>query len=443
MPDAGAAGLIIAAPSSGSGKTVITLSLLRALKNAGVKVGSFKIGPDYIDPAYHAAASGQLCRNLDFWAMREETLANQIAAETDQAEIIITEGVMGLFDGASTGSSANAGSTADAAKSLDWPVVLVIDAKAQAASVAALVEGFTNHRDDIDIAAVIFNRIGGPGHETILREAIEPTGIACLGCIPRNADLELPSRHLGLIQAKELPKLDQWLDAAASNVAAHVDLKLLTKIARHSAQVSASPAFSALSALGKHTAIARDDAFAFCYDHIIDGWREAGTEISFFSPLAGEAPDPEADSIYLPGGYPELHAAEIAGNHNFFEAMANAVTNGAVVYGECGGFMVLGETLTDGDGRSHDMLGLLPIKTSFAAPKLHLGYRQLSLIDEGALGAIDAKFKAHEFHYCELTATGDAGPLFIAKDARGGELAEMGCRVGRVMGSFAHIIDRV
>jgi cobyrinic acid a,c-diamide synthase len=438
-----ASGLVIAAPASGSGKTVVTLSLLRALKNAGVNVASFKIGPDFIDPAYHSAASGELCRNLDFWAMREDTLMRQRVRAVEQSDLVVTEGVMGLFDGATTGNIQNNGSTADAAKWLSWPVILVVDAKAQGASVAALVEGFARHRDDIDIAGVIFNRIGGPGHEIILREALATTNLPCLGCVPRHAGLDLPSRHLGLVQAKEMPKLDQWLDEAAKIIASHVDLEMLQKIAERPKLVLTLDEKPALPPLGQHTAIARDDAFAFCYEHLLDGWRAADTEISYFSPLAGEAPDFLADSVYLPGGYPELYGAAIAANESFREAMKMAVAKGAVIYGECGGFMVLGESLTDRNGQSHDMLGLLPIKSSFETPKLHLGYRQLELVEDSALGIAGTKLKGHEFHYCDVSATGPASSLFRAMDARGGDLSEMGCRQGTVMGSFAHVIDSV
>ena len=441
MSDTLAGGLVIAAPASGCGKTVITLSLLRAFKNVGVDAGSFKIGPDYIDPAYHAAASGKLCRNLDFWAMQEDTLLRQRMAGLEDVDIVITEGMMGLFDGATTGKAKNSGSTADAANWLDWPVVLVVDAKFQGASAVALVEGFTNHRDDIEIAGVIFNHIGGERHERILREALTPNGIQCLGCIPRHASLDLPNRHLGLVQAKERPELDQWLDAAAAIVMEHVDLAALKDLAAQSKVLLTLKETPSIPPLGRNTAIARDDAFAFCYDHVVESWRAAGTEISFFSPLASEAPDFVADSIYLPGGYLELHAENIAGNESFVSAMKMAAAKDAVIYGECGGFMVLGETLTGRDGKSHDMLGLLPVETSFAAPKLHLGYRQLSLSDDGPLGSTGAQFRGHEFHYCEMTVMTGGEALFNAQDAQGNSLPPLGCRSGSVMGSFAHIID--
>jgi cobyrinic acid a,c-diamide synthase len=438
-----ASGLIIAAPASGSGKTVVTLSLLRALKNSGGRVGSFKIGPDYIDPAYHSAASGAVCRNLDFWGMRESTLMLQLDGTVVQNSLVITEGVMGLFDGAATGHAMSSGSTADAAKWLGWPVILVVDAKGQGASAAALVEGFVNHRDDIKIAGIIFNRIGGLGHEHILRDAISHIGIPCLGCIPRDARLDLPTRHLGLVQAKEILKLNLWLDEAANVIAAHVDLELVSSIAEQSKVITISDIQPPISKLGQHTAIACDDAFAFCYDHIVDAWRAAGAELSFFSPLAGEIPDASADSVYLPGGYPELHGAAISSNSRFVEAMHLAVAKGVVIYGECGGFMVLGEMLTDREGKSHEMLGLLPVNTSFQEPRLHLGYRNLTLKGAGPLGKAGSQFKGHEFHYCSVTKIGDADSLFHARDAKGECLPEMGCKVGNVMGSFAHIIDSV
>nr|HIL76001.1 cobyrinate a,c-diamide synthase [Rhodospirillales bacterium] len=438
-----ASGLVIAAPASGSGKTVITLSLLRAMRNAGITVSSIKIGPDYIDPAYHSAASGELCQNLDLWGMRNETLIHQRASAVGESDVVIVEGVMGLFDGAVTGKSINSGSTADAAKWLDWPIILVVDAKGQGASVTALVEGFVNHRDDIKIAGVIFNRIGSENHERILREALSNTNVPCLGCIPRHDRLNLPHRHLGLIQAREMRHLNMWLDEAANLITSSVDLDLLCKLSTRS-KIMPTPKHSmTIPMLGKHTSVARDNAFSFCYDYVVGAWQAGGVKVTFFSPLAGEAPHPHADSIYLPGGYPELYAAEISENQKFKETMKIAAINGSVIYGECGGFMVLGGSLIDRDGISHEMLDLLPIKTSFAKPKLHLGYRQLSLIDKGILGDAGATFKGHEFHYCNIVEDSKAESLFYGYDARGEKLPAMGSKRGSVMGSFSHIIDSV
>jgi cobyrinic acid a,c-diamide synthase len=436
-------GLVIAAPASGSGKTVVTLGLLRALRNSGVSVGSFKVGPDYIDPAYHSAASGKLCRNLDFWGMRDETLFQQYACINRKSDIIFAEGVMGLFDGATTADRSSSGSSADAAKWLGWPIILVVDAKAQGASIAALVEGFVHHRNDIKVAGVLFNKVGSKNHERILRDALSDTNVPCVGCIPRHDGLNLPHRHLGLIQAQEMLHLNKWLNEAAKMVAGNVDLEFIYKLAGQSKIRPASTKLLPIPRLGQHTAIARDNAFSFCYAHIVDAWRADGAQITFFSPLAGELPDPLSDSIYLPGGYPELYAAEIAANHKFKKNMKMAAAKGSVIYGECGGFMVLGTSLTDREGFSHEMLGLLPVKTSFAKPRLHLGYRQLSLVSDGVLGNSSTAFKGHEFHYCEIVGGDGLESLFHVNDSRGENLPQMGCKDGSVMGSFAHIIDSV
>lgn len=431
-------GLVIAAPASGSGKTIVTLGLLRAFSNSGLSVGSLKVGPDYIDTDFHRLASGQACRNYDLWAMRDMTLEDQLGALLPASDLIIAEGVMGLFDGALDGS----GSTADAAAKLGWPVVLVVDVKGQSASAAAVIEGFTNHRADIAVAGVIFNRVGGPRHRDILARAMVPLDIPVLGHVPWSAALDLPSRHLGLIQAREHGDLDAWLNEAAHLVSENISLDALRALAAPVAAPAANTNAPALPPLGQRISVARDDAFAFSYPHIFDGWRLAGAEVSFFSPLADEAPDNQADAIYLPGGYPELHAGRLAGNGKFLDGLRAAAESQVVIYGECGGYMVLGETLTDADGAAHPMAGLLPVTTSFAERKLHLGYRRAELLGDGPLGSRGRVFKGHEFHYATYDETGGTA-LFSAKDALGENVQSAGQRQGSVFGSFVHLIDRV
>ena len=428
--------LIVAAPASGSGKTVTTLALLRHFANADVAVASFKAGPDYIDPAFHAAASGHPCRNLDAWAMRPETLANTFAAAADGVELVLGEGVMGLFDGATDGT----GSTADLAAMFELPVVLVIDVAGQAASAAAVLKGFSEFRSDVHIAGVIFNRVGGPGHVRALEEASAPLGVPLLGCVPRDPALELPDRHLGLVPAAEHGDLDAFLDGAARAVAAHVDTTALRGLAIVPDCGSASGL--PLAPLGQRIACATDAAFAFTYPHVIDGWRAAGAEVLPFSPLADEAPDDSADAIYLPGGYPELHAGRLAGNSRFLGGLGAAARRGDVLYGECGGYMVLGEVLIDATGAAHRMAGLLPVATSFAERRLHLGYRHLTLRAAGSLGPQGQAFRGHEFHYASIVAEDTVQPLFDATDARGEQAAALGTRRDHVMGSFAHLVDR-
>lgn len=433
-------GLIIAAPRSGSGKTVVTLGLLRALRDAGTRVAAAKAGPDYIDPTFLGAACGRPCRNLDAWAMRAPSVAAQLDALAPDSDLILCEGVMGLFDGAGT---AGAGSTADLAALTGWPVALVIDAEGQGASVAALVEGFARHRRDVTIAGVILNRVASERHTAILGAALARAvpEVRCLGAIPRAAALQLPSRHLGLVPAGERADLDSFLAAAAALARQHVDCDRLVDLARPSS-LPPAPARDAAPPLGQRIAVARDDAFVFAYAATLENWRASGASLSFFSPLSDEAPPAACDAVYLPGGYPELFAPRLAANPRFLAGLRAAAAREAAIYGECGGYMVLGSTLTDAEGKAHAMAGLLPVATSFAARKLHLGYRQVALAADTPLGRAGTAFRGHEFHYARIVSEGGGTPLFSARDADGNALGDAGRSAGRVMGSFVHLIDR-
>ncbi|MBT6138288.1 MAG: cobyrinate a,c-diamide synthase [Rhodospirillaceae bacterium] len=434
-----APGLIIAAPASGSGKTTITLGLLRALSRRGLAVASAKVGPDYIDPGFHTAASGQACRTLDGWAMRPETLARQIGAL--DGEIIITEGVMGLFDGAAKPGAGDDGSTAGLAASTGWPVVLVVDCARQAQSVAALVAGFQQHRSDVRLAAVVLNRVGSERHREMLQAALEPLGIPVLGAIRRAKTITLPSRHLGLVLAEEHRALESFIDTAADLVSEGLDLDLLHSLAKPAHAKSRGSTVS-IPPLGQRIAVARDQAFAFVYPHILEDWRAAGAEILTFSPLAGEAPDVAADAVYLPGGYPELHAGTIAANTKMLVRLREMADAGCPIHGECGGYMVLGDGLIDGDGVRHAMAGLLSLTTSFAEPQMTLGYRRAELLGNTVLGSAGSGFRGHEFHYASEIETGADEPLLRAHDASGRDLGDHGLRRGSVTGAFLHLIDR-
>ncbi|MBE0578122.1 cobyrinate a,c-diamide synthase [Devosia sp.] len=426
-----ARGLVIAAPRSGSGKTVITLGLLAALRRRGIVVAPAKTGPDYIDPAFLGRAALREAVNLDPWAMSPARLKALAAMQSTGADLLLVEGVMGLFDGAAD----NTGSTADLAELLELPVVLVVDSERQSQSVAPLVAGFANWRPGVRIAGVILNRVASMKHERMLVEALAATGIACLGAIPRDAALVVPERHLGLVLPGEVGAFDTFLDAAAETIGSYVDLARLQAIATPIAggETPAAP----LAPLGQRIAIARDDAFAFLYPHLLDGWRAMGAELSFFSPLADEAPQGEADAVFLPGGYPELHGATLANAGTFKAGLLAARDRGALLYGECGGFMVLGETLVDKAGQGHAMAGLLPITTRIDRPKRILGYRRL--VQPGDL-PWPGHLNGHEFHYSSAKQS-RLTPLFAATDARGETLPPMGAVIGRVMGSYAHVID--
>ena len=420
-------GLIIAAPSSGAGKTVVTLGLLRALKRQGLKICAAKSGPDYIDPAFHTAATGSPCINLDAWAMPPTAL--RAMAHRQAQGLLLVEGAMGLFDAAPVANDPmGKGSVADLAETLDLPVVLVLDVARQAQSVAAIVAGLAGFRKGVRIAGVILNRVGSAKHQSMIERAI--SGVPVLGAVPRDARLVRESRHLGLVQAGEDPALEAFIEGAADVVAAAVDLTALTTLAE---SLPAAEPMPASIPLGQRIAIARDEAFTFAYPHMLEGWRAAGAEFSFFSPLADKGPDTHADAVFLPGGYPELHAGRLAANSKFKIAMQ---TSSAIIYGECGGYMTLGEALIDADGVRHEMLGLLPVSTSFEARKLHLGYRAL----KGLSGPLKGQhLAAHEFHYASIEASQPAN-LFTAQDSMEQDLGIMGHHQGRIFGSFAHII---
>lgn len=443
-------GLILAAPASGSGKTLVTAGLLRHLSLRGWRVAAAKAGPDYIDPTFHAAASGGVCVNLDAWAMRPAILHVLVAQLEAAADLVLCEGVMGLFDG--TGPDGEAGSTAELARLTGWPVVLVVDARGQGASVAALVAGFARHDPSVPLAGVLFNRVAGARHQDLLMAALTRhlPELPCLGALPGAAGLTLPARHLGLVPAGEDNVAEAAIARAAAAVAAHVDVERLVALARPAAlpaecrrSDSSKVQFGSglLPPLGQRVAVARDDAFLFTYAAVLEGWRARGAQLSFFSPLADEPPDPAADAVYLPGGYPELHAGRLAAAERFRTGLLRMAAEGKAVYGECGGYMVLGEALTDTDGRVHRMIGLLPVTTSFAERRLHLGYREAVVLHDGPLGPAGSRFRGHEFHYARTLSAADEAPLFALADGCGNELGPAGLRRGSVMGSFIHLID--
>ncbi len=420
-------GLLIAAPASGSGKTTLTLGILRALARRDVPVRGAKSGPDYIDPRFHAAASGSECRNLDPWSMPPE----RIRALAAGPGLLVIEGAMGLFDGA---PPAGRGASAELARILGVPVVLVIDAARMGHSVAALVRGFVAHDPGVRVAGVILNKVGSSRHERMLRHALAPLGIPVLGVVLRQDGLAHPARHLGLVQAEERADLELWLDEVAAIVEEAVDLAALARLAAPLPPPAEAPTLPPPAA---HIALAADQAFGFAYPHLLDDWHRAGAAIRLFSPLANEPP-PEADLVYLPGGYPELHAGQIAAAETFRRGMAHHVARGGAVYGECGGFMVMGDGLIDGEGHRHAMLGLLPLETSFENPRLHLGYRRLAPL----AGPWTMPLAGHEFHYAR-TLWQKGTPLFSAADAEGRPLPPAGIARGVISGSFMHVIDRL
>ena len=434
-----APGLIVSAPRSGAGKTTVTLAILSALRRRGLRVQAAKAGPDYIDPAFHRAATGRQSFNLDSWAMTPALIDALVERGTADADLLVIEGAMGLFDGIQ-GAAGRSGATADLAARLGLPVLLVIDVSGQSQSAAALARGFASHDPDVKIGGIVLNRAGSERHLRLVTDAIATLDIPILGAIPRDADLALPERHLGLVQANEHGDLDERLEHLADIAERHLDLDAIRRLATPP-RLATGSLETPIAPPGQRIALAKDEAFTFVYPHVLDGWREAGAEIAAFSPLANEAPPEHCDACWLPGGYPELHAARLAACGNFREGLTRFAATGPV-HGECGGYMVLGMSLIDGDGVSHRMAGLLGHSTSFAKPKLHLGYREATLLDGSPLGAAGTRFRGHEFHYAALVTEGGDQPLLELADGEGRKLGTSGGRRGHVTGTFFHAIAR-
>ena len=431
--------IIVGAPRSGSGKTSVTIGMLRALTRRGLKVRGAKSGPDYIDPGFHEAATGLPGVNLDSWAMAPGLLNALAANAAGDADFIILESAMGLFDGIPA-PQGRSGSAADLARLYGLPVLLVLDVSGQSTTAAAVAKGFATYDADVRMAGVVLNRLGSERHRKLSGSAIEAIGLPVVGAILRDPTLNLPERHLGLVQAGEHDDLAAHLDRLADMAEASLDLDAIMALATPLTP-RAGDFEHALPPPGQRIALASDDAFSFLYPHVAACWRAAGAEIVPFSPLADEAPSGDCDVCWLPGGYPELHAGRLAAAANF-QAGVRRFAGNKPVHGECGGFMVLGEALEDASGETHAMLGLLGHSTSFARRKMNLGYREARLRAACPLGAAGELIRGHEFHYAQTTATGNDAPLADLADGQGNPLGASGYRRGHVSGTFFHAIAR-
>jgi cobyrinic acid a,c-diamide synthase len=432
-----ARGLIIAGTRSGVGKTTITLAVLAALARRGIAVRAAKAGPDYIDPAFHAAATGAASVNLDSWAMPPPLLDGLVAEIVNDAELLVVEGVMGLFDGI-TGVPGRTGATADVAARFRLSVLLVLDVAGQSQSAAAVLRGFASHDPAVRIAGVILNRVGSERHRVLVADAIAGLGIPILGAVLREETVALPERHLGLVQAGEHRDLAMRLDQLATLAERHIDLAAVVASSTQTTLPAVDPT-SALAPPGQRIALASDAAFTFIYPHVLQGWRRAGAEIVTFSPLNDEPPPESCDCCWLPGGYPELHAGPLAGAQRFRSGLARFAETRSV-HGECGGYMVLGQGLEDAEHVRHAMTGLLDHATSFAGRRLNLGYREARLLRDGPLGSAGSVVRGHEFHYAALITPGNEAPFVELHDGQGRLLGPSGGQRGHVTGSFFHVI---
>jgi cobyrinic acid a,c-diamide synthase len=419
---------------------MVALGLIGALARRGMAVRGLKAGPDYIDAAFLAAASGAPAHNLDSWAMPPALLDAVVQEAAGNADVLVIEGVMGLFDGIG-GAPGHSGSTADLARRLNLPVLLVVDVSGQSQSAAAVVRGFASHDPAVRIAGVVLNRVGSERHLKLVRDAISSLGVPVLGTLPRDETLHIPERHLGLVQAFEHGDLPTRLKRIAEASERHLDILRILGLAVPP-RIPHSAAAVRLAPPGQRIALAQDAAFSFVYPHVVEGWRRAGAQIMPFSPLADETPPECCDCCWLAGGYPELFAPVLAAAGRFREKLKEFAKTRRV-HGECGGFMVLGQSLEDAQGRRHAMAGLLGHATSFSKRKLHLGYREARLLCDSPIGRVGTIVRGHEFHYATLTDAGKDDPFVEMRDGEGRPLGHDGGWRGHVTGSFFHVIAPV
>lgn len=435
-------GLVISAPASSAGKTTLFLGLTKALSRRGLRVQAYKNGPDYIDPAFHTAASGRASFNLDSWAMNSDWI-EQILSKSEDADFSLIEGSMGLFDGVAKEGASGTGATADLALRTGWPVVLVIDASGQAQTAGAVALGLSSYHPDLKVLGVVLNRVASPRHAALAQQGIEAAGLSVLGCIPRGLNTELPERHLGLVQACEHPALEAQLSELADHIETHVDIEALLEAAltvEPVARPSREPR-ALLRPPGQTIALAQDEAFSFVYPHILESWRSQGASIVPFSPLSNQAPPAHADVCWLPGGYPELHAGKLTEARVFVDELRRFAEI-KPVHGECGGYMVLGQTLETKEGDVYPMVGLLGVQTSFAKRRMHLGYRRAQLCQPWMGLTEGQELKGHEFHYATILSEPDQ-PLARVYDANGQAVSETGSRHGHASGTFFHLMTEV
>ncbi|MEM7799167.1 MAG: cobyrinate a,c-diamide synthase [Chloroflexota bacterium] len=436
--------LILAAPESGSGKTTVTSGLIAALRKRGRVVQPFKVGPDYIDPSYHGVAAGRPCRNLDAWMLGRDWIKNSFISNSREADIAIVEGVMGLFDGAN--STSNEGSTADVAQILDAPIVLIVNARGMARSVAALVHGYHTFDPNIRLSGVILNRMGSARHAELCREAIEQTtDVPFLGYLPRSEALILPERHLGLVPTAEKGAWMSVIDKAATQIEETVDLGRLEAIASAALPLEltrGSNPYPATAPLQKKVRVgfADDEAFSFIYPENVELLEAAGAEIVRFSPLNDATLPENLDGLILSGGFPELYAARLSQNRSMLSALRQAAEAGMPIYAECGGLMILTGGIKDLDDTLHPMAGVLEGYCQMES-KVTLGYRMLQALEDGPLLAAGGETRAHEFHYSSWQGKPDQiKPAYLIQPRRDGESHRLaGAIYKKVWASYMHV----
>ncbi|HUY13934.1 MAG TPA: cobyrinate a,c-diamide synthase [Terriglobia bacterium] len=429
-------GFVIAGPSSGAGKTTVSLALMAALRRRGLEVQPFKCGPDFIDTGHHTRVCCRPSRNLDGWMLSDQTNRGIFHSAARSADVCVVEGVMGLFDGAS-GKSAT-GSTAEIAKLLDLPVVLVVDVSAMARSAAAVVHGFETFDPALRLAGVIFNKAGGPGHAQMLREAMESgCSTPLLGCLPRNEKIQIPERYLGLHTAEENLLTEELISLLASIAESNLDLtQLLASLPDIRVPVAGE---TPKARCDVRIGVARDRAFSFYYEDNLDALRACGAEIVEFSPLSDAQLPASIDALYFGGGYPELHAGQLSGNREMLAAIGRFGDEDSPIYVECGGLMLLAEEVVNRDGQSFPMAGLLPLRVRMTDRLVKFGYAEVTLSTDSLWGFAGAKARGHSFHCSTITEAGDVDRQYHIRYSLGRLEEQEGFRLKNVLASYIHL----
>ncbi|WP_243313603.1 cobyrinate a,c-diamide synthase [Fundidesulfovibrio agrisoli] len=468
--------LLVSGTHSGCGKTSVTLGLLAWMRRAGLDARAFKTGPDFIDPGLHALACGRTSHNLDSWMLTPRANREIFARYAAGGDVALVEGAMGLFDGLS--GTSELGSAAHMAKLLGIPALLVADASGMARSAAALAQGFARFDPELGLAGVVFNRVGGPGHREILAEAMERAGVPLLGCLPKAPDIALPSRHLGLVTAGDLgldagraqgrtgSKPPDWLARLADWVETLDPAALLERLPSRVFETPASgavresptpqvgrpgrasdavpePAPAQQAPSGRvRLGLARDRAFCFCYEENLRLLEMAGAEIVPFSPLEDAVLPPGLDGLYLPGGYPELHAAKLSGNGSMLASIRDFCASGRPVYAECGGFMLLMEAVEaveNGEGRSWPMCGVFACRAAMGERFAALGYREAVFQRDTPLGPAGTRARGHEFHFSRLAGQAPGPGTYTLSGRKGAIDGPEGFLSGNTLGSYVHL----
>ena len=418
---------VVAGTHSGVGKTTVATGLMAALRRRGDRVAPAKVGPDFVDPGYHALATGRAGRNLDAWICGEERIASLAAKAANGADVLVVEGVMGLFDGAA--EPGNPASTAHVARLLDAPVVLVVDASAMSGSVAALVHGYATFDPAVRIAGVVLNRVGSPAHESMLRDALDPMGTPVLGVLARADELAWRDRHLGLVPVVEQREaVEKSLDRLADSVDASCDLEAISALARRAPRRPTAEAPTARPSGRARVAVAGGPAFSFMYPDNLELLVQAGAELVPFDPRADAALPAEVDAVYAGGGFPEVFVEELAANRPLLDDVRARVRRGLVTWVECGGLLWLSRSL---DG--HAQCGALDAEGSMSE-RLTLGYRRAHTGVDTPLAPAGTELRGHEFHYSSLDPAGDA----LTMSGRNGE-TRAGFASPRLLASYLHL----